>query len=143
MARTGASYKQTIDSFKVETNSKYLKSGSTMYCNVFAQDVMKELSASLPTGNCNSILTSLTSGFSKWTNTTSYATAQSKANSGKPTVAITHDHIAVVRPHDTAPTAIGQVRITQAGGTNYNNTTLSWGWASNRHSEVKFYYYND
>ena len=71
--------------------------------------------------------------------------AQQRANNGAPTIAITDDHIAIVRPNDGAvPADVGKVRITQAGAKCYNDTTLSYGWGKDRRDEVKFYsWYTD
>ena len=74
-----------------------------------------------------------------------FTMAQQRANNGAPTIAITDDHIAIVRPNDGAvPADVGKVRITQAGAKCYNDTTLSYGWGKDRRDEVKFYsWYTD
>ena len=75
----------------------------------------------------------------KWYSVT-YEQAQSRANEGAPGIAITYDHIAMVRPNDgSVPASVGKVRIAQAGAKCYNDTTLSYGWRSSRYDEIRFY----
>ena len=53
-------------------------------------------------------------------------------------------HIAIVRPSDKSARAIAEEgpQVTQAGGTNYNSTSLVQGFASHpaawSHNEVRF-----
>ena len=69
-----------------------------------------------------------------------YEQALSRANEGAPGIAITYDHIAMVRPNDgSVPASVGKVRIAQAGAKCYNDTTLSYGWRSSRYDEIRFY----
>ena len=143
---TGKEYKDIIDSFDVENNSNYQPSddGQT-YCNIFAQDVAEECDTPLPTGGCTSMLNSLCGNkFPNWYSV-NFTMAQQRANNGAPTIAITDDHIAIVRPNDGAVPAVGgKVRITQSGAKCYNDTTLSYGWGKDRRDEVKFYsWYTD
>ena len=137
---TGNQYKAIIDSFHVETNPKYQPSGSTTYCNIFAQDVMDECGTPLPSGVCATMLNQLESGSSSWGSVT-YQNAQVRANNGYPTIAITSDHVAVVRPNEdgSTPTSRREVRITQAGRTLLNNSTLNYGWPPARLNEIVFY----
>lgn len=137
---TGNDYKRIIDGFDVEHNSNYQPSGETTYCNIFAQDVAEACGTPLPTGGCTAMRNSLAHNqFPKWYSVT-YAQAQSRANDGTPGIAITYNHIAIVRPNDgSVPASVGKVRITQAGGTCYNDTTLSYGWRSSRYYEIRFY----
>ena len=107
---TGNQYKAIIDSFHVETNPKYQPSGSTTYCNIFAQDVMDECGTPLPSGVCATMLNQLESGYSSWGSVT-YQNAQVRANNGYPTIAITSDHVAVVRPTKTAPPRPAGVKL--------------------------------
>ncbi|MDR2530692.1 MAG: hypothetical protein LBC65_04015 [Oscillospiraceae bacterium] len=77
MARSAATYKNAVKSFKVETNQKYqpVKNAEgkviESYCNVFAFDVMKhsDVNAPLPTKDdgvspalCEKMLETLTGG---------------------------------------------------------------------------------
>ena len=144
MTRSMNQYMDVIASFNVETNSKYLPKGNETYCNFFAQDVMKKLEADLPSGRCATMLEALESGFSKWKYMASYLATSFKAQEGLPAIAITSDHIAIVRPYEsTYPVNTGTVRIAQAGGSCFTNKPLSYGWNSNRHSEIKYYYWNE
>lgn len=137
---TGNEYKEIIDSFHVETNPLYQPTATTTYCNVFAQDVIAACGAALPSGLCGEMLSVLRNGYLLW-RPVLYATAQESANSGYPTVAITYDHVAVVRPNDdgSTPSSLSQVRITQAGRTLLNNSTLNYGWPPDRLGEIQFY----
>lgn len=137
---TGTQYKNIIDSFDVENNSKYQPSGGLTYCNIFAQDVAEACDAPLPSGGCTAMRNSLSgNSFPKWWSVT-YKQAQSRANDGAPSIGITPGHIVIVRPNDgSVPSAVGQVRITQAGGTCYNDTTLSWAWSAEDRDDIRFY----
>lgn len=142
---TGKEYKDIIDSFDVENNNDYQPSDGQTYCNIFAQDVAEECDTPLPTGGCTSMLDSLCGNkFPNWYSV-NFTTAQQRANNGAPTIAITYDHIAIVRPNDgSVPADVGKVRITQAGAKCYNDTTLSYGWGKDRRDEIKFYsWYTD
>jgi len=144
MNRSMSQYIGVIEGLKVETTPRYQKTSTQTFCNYFAQDVMSNLEASLPSGRCADMLTALENGFSKWKYLASYLAASFKAQDGIPTIAITSDHIAVVRPYDQAyPTGTGTVRIAQAGSDNFSNDKLSRGWGSNRFPEIKYYYWNE
>lgn len=143
MARSASTYSTTIDGFKVETNSKYQPSGSTTYCNIFAQDVMKAMSAALPSGTANQMADALlNNGTPGWYSVT-FSNAQSRANQGYPTIGIRkadgHGHCVVVRPKGSSITQLRDVQIAQAGSTNYNNTTINWSWTAADLPTVKFY----
>ena len=137
---TGSQYKAIIDSFHVETNSKYQPTETITYCNIFAQDVMNVCGTPLPDGICREMISILWNGYLLWREVT-YQNAQGNANSGYPTVAITPDHIAVVRPNDdgSIPNSLREVRITQAGRTLLNNSTLNYGWPPDRLDEIRFF----
>lgn len=141
---TGNEYKNIIDGFDVENNADYQPSGGDTYCNFFAQDVASACNTPLPTGLCSSMFNSLWgNSFPKWYSV-DYLDAQSRANQGFPTIAITSDHVAVVRPNDgTAPTAVKNVAITQAGATLLNNSTIAWGWPAASHPSIRFYSWYD
>lgn len=137
---TGNQYKEIINSFNVESNSKYQPSGGNTYCNIFAQDVAAECGTPLPTGGCTAMRDSLAHNqFPKWYSVT-YTQAQSRANDGAPGIGITYDHVVIIRPNGgSVPSSVGQVRIAQAGATCYNDTTLSYAWGKDRRDEVRFY----
>lgn len=136
---TGKEYKDIIDSFDVENNSKY-QPGRYTYCNIFAQDVADECGTPLPTGGTSAMRDSLAhNAFPKWYSVT-YEQAQSRANDGAPGIGITRDHIVIIRPNDgSVPSSVGEVRITQAGSTCYNDTALKYAWKKDRFSEIRFY----
>lgn len=133
-------YIQLIKSLKVETNTKYLPTKKQTFCNFFAQDLCKLSQTPLPTGACHDMLTKLptTTGWVK----VDYVTAQSKANSGIVSIAITKDHIVIIRPSNTTPTNIGKIKISQAGYKNFEDTTLSYAWSHDRFNEIQFYSWN-
>ena len=138
---TREAYMNIIDSFDVENNPKYQPSGNTTYCNIFAQDVAKTCGTPLPTGGCENMRGSLEHNkFPKWYSV-DFQLAQERANEGESTIGITIDHVVIVRPNadDSIPDSIGDVRITQAGGTCYNDTTLSMAWRKSRWDEIRFY----
>ena len=138
---TREAYMNIIDSFDVENNSKYQPSGRNTYCNIFAQDVAKACGTPLPTGGCEDMLKSLWgNNFPKWYSV-DFQLAQERANEGESTIAITYDHVAIVRPNNdnSIPDTVGGVRNKQAGGTCYNDTTLTHGWGKDRRDEVRFY----
>ena len=138
---TGNEYRQIIDSFDVENSPKYQKRGHVTYCNVFAQDVASKCNAPLPDGLCSNMLDKLSGNkFPRWYSVT-YAEAQRRANEGCPTIAITPDHIAMVRPNGdgSIPAFRREVRITQAGNTVLNDATLNYGWPPERLEEIRFY----
>lgn len=140
---TGNEYAAIIDGFNVEDpESKYqpIEATKTTYCNIFAQDVAKACNTPLPTGRCSTMRDALAHNqFPKWWSVT-FEQVQARANEGAPGIAITSDHIAMVRPNDgSVPADKGKVRIAQAGGTCYNDTTLSKGWKKTRYDEIRFY----
>lgn len=144
MARSSGTYSKAIDSFKVETNSKYLPSGGKTYCNIFAQDVMKhsDIDAALPTGLANDIADALYGNGTPGWYSVDFKEAQKRANQGYPTVGVrkgTPGHIVVVRPKGSEITELKQVQIAQAGTTNYNSTTINWAWVADELKTVKFY----
>ncbi|KAF5065278.1 hypothetical protein [Oscillibacter sp.] len=137
---TAKAYKDIINGFDVEHNSTYLPHGGNTYCNIFAQDVAEACGTPLPTGGCTAMRNALAHNqFPKWYSVT-FDQAQSRANDGVPGIAITYDHIAIIRPNDgSVPATKGKVHIAQAGATCYNDTTLSYGWKSARWDEIRFY----
>ncbi|WP_151733473.1 hypothetical protein [Paenibacillus tengchongensis] len=141
MARTASAYSSTIDGFKVESN--YLPDGNITFCNVFAQAVMKAMSAALPTGQANDIANALYgNGTPGWYSVT-FLDAQKRANLGYPTVALRaasgNGHIVVVRPKGSSITTLKEVLVAQAGRSNFNSKTINYSWPAEELPEVKFY----
>ena len=133
-------YAEIIDSFDVENNSKYLPSGGNTYCNIFVQDVADACGTPLPHEGCEKMREKLAGNkFPKWWSVT-YQQAQSRANDGVPSIAITSTHVVMVRPNDgTVPTDVKDVRIAQAGKNCYNNATLSKAWKLEDRPGIRFY----
>ncbi|SHI63578.1 hypothetical protein SAMN02745163_00532 [Clostridium cavendishii DSM 21758] len=136
-----SSYKNTIDSFNVTTNSKYQPSGGNTYCNIFAQDVMKKLSTPLPNGTCSTMLNALSGNKNPHWKSITATQAQSRANNGYSTIGITSDHIVVVYPHGNTASTVKDVYMSMAGYKCFNDTKITYAWKSTRLSEVKFYSY--
>lgn len=143
MARTASAYSNTINGFNVETNSKYLPSGGTTYCNIFAQDVMKSMDAALPTGTANTMANALYGNNTPGWYSVTFLDAQKRANLGYPTIGIRaatgHGHVVVVRPKGSSITLLKEVQIAQAGSKNYNSNTINYSWVAAELAEVKFY----
>lgn len=134
-----ASYKNTIDSFKVTKNSKYQPSNNKTFCNIFAQDVMKKLDTPLPSGTCATMLKELTSGNAKNWHSVTASKAQDLANDGYSTIGITSDHIVVIYPHGTTAKTVSDLWMSMAGYKCFNDTSIRYAWTSSRLSDVKFY----
>lgn len=131
--------RRTIDQMDPQHASRYQPRGvrgtpgRTTYCNVFAQDFMRQVGVprnNMPTGNANNM--------NRWLNNqgpqhgwhqVSAAEAQRAANNGQVVLASQnnpngpHGHVAVVRPGST-----NGVHIAQAGGHNYNDAPVSRGF---------------
>ncbi len=137
---TGSEYAEIIDSFDVENNTKYLPSGGNTYCNIFVQDVADACDTPLPHEGYTKMREKLAGNkFPKWGSVT-YQQAQSRANDGVPSIAITSTHVVMVRPNDgTVPTDVKDVRIAQAGKNCYNNATLSKAWKLEDRPGIRFY----
>lgn len=142
MARSASTYASVIDGFKVETNKKYSPVGGTK-CNIFAQDVMSAMSASLPSGLANQMADALLGNNAPgWYNVT-FQDAQKRANLGYPTIGIKkadgHGHVVVVRPKGSSITILKEVQVAQAGTKNYNSNTINYSWVAADLPGVKFY----
>ena len=141
---TANEYKEIIDSFDVENNPKYQNDEYT-YCNVFAYDVSMACVTPLPDADCNN-MSMLLSG-NKWPYWYSvhFLNAQQRANMGRPTIAITSSHVAVVRPSESEidPDTFTKrdVCITQAGRSLLAASTLNYGWnpSTEEWNEIRFY----
>lgn len=162
-ARSSAAYNQVINQFNVASNSRYKKTSTATYCNIFAWDVMSAMNVQLPhwvknnvpstygTGNelnANATYNWLKNYGSKYGwSSVSASTAQSRANKGYPTVAIWYNtsgasgHVAVVRPEGNGysySSSKGPV-IAQAGGSNFNYGNVSTGFGTGKMSKVMYY----
>ena len=145
-------YRRIIESFTVGTGTPYYP-GKT--CNIFAADVCDVLQTPLPRTSdglaytCANILPALKDNYLSWrpsgisesNKAKDFKSAQRAANTGRTAVAITYDHIAIVRPspNGSIPNNINDVCIAQAGANPDTDTTIAWGWNSSRHDEIEFY----
>lgn len=127
--RSAAAYNTVIDQYFVETNSRYARTSTSTYCNIFASDVMLAMglegdyshwlknnapSNSKTKGayelNANATYNWINKYGSKygWTKV-SAEEAQERANAGYPTIGIWKNptgksgHVVVIRPEGTAP----------------------------------------
>ena len=144
-------YRRIIESFVVGDGTIY-HTGKT--CNIFATDVCDALQTPLKRQDngraydCQNLLSLLSNIYLSWRpagfgseEAKNFQMAQMAANTGKTVVAITHDHIALVRPNESGsiPNNIKDVSIAQAGESPSTNTTIAWGWPEGRHNEIEFY----
>ena len=164
-SRSGNNLNAVIDQFMVASNTRYKRTSSATYCNIFAWDVTSALNAEIPhwiknnapaepgasgahelTANATyNWLRDYGGGYGWYT--VSAKQAQERANSGYPTVAVWKNptgksgHIAVVRPEGSGyyySSSKGPV-IAQAGGSNYNRTNVSTGFGSSKMSAILYY----
>lgn len=162
-SRSSAAYNQVINQFNVASNSRYKRTSTATYCNIFAWDVMSAMNVQLPHWVKNNVPSTYGSGNELNANATynwlknygskygwssvSASTAQSRANKGYPTVAIWYNssgasgHVAVVRPEGNGykySDSKGPV-IAQAGGSNFNYGNISTGFGTSKMSKVMYY----
>ena len=154
--RTALRYRQVIDQFDVGfTNARRYRPGYDgnydTRCNIFAGDVARAMNVPLPTkGQLNRTNDPMTAGATALHNWLSTQVArdqgwveinpatpegmhlQANAQAGKMAVASTKDHIAVVRPDQTFPSASNwkQMLVAQAGADNFSSGTLAQGSAA-------------
>jgi hypothetical protein len=157
--RSSEKYLCVIGQFDVENSysGRYQIGGcgsSYSRCNIFAGDVMRAMGAPLPTkgelgvghgnakntdpmtANPNHILTWLNAGHGGWSkininNKDDLERLQNNLKDGKPTLAATIDHIAVVRP-DHLPAKLTEnnileLHVAQSGAVNKNDVALNQG----------------
>lgn len=163
--RSAQALNKVLDQFQVESNIRYRRTQSATYCNIFAWDCTRALGCEIPHWLLNNApASSATSGAYEintnatynWLNaygrqygwyTVSAATAQQRANSGYPTVAIWKNptgesgHIAMVRPEGNgyAYSASRGPVIAQAGASNYNYATISLGFGTSRMPAIQYW----
>ena len=174
-SRDALTYQQVIEQFEVTWHGRY-KQDSYTKCNVYAGDVLRAMSLSLPTKNdLGGIdgggdytlgarrLNDWLSGNKTWTNDAPTGPAQGwrqldrtrpedfalllqHVRSGRPALASTSDHVAVVRPDQAGSTTswdqAGELIIAQAGGKNFSRGTLANGWGNSRVNQVQFFVYD-
>lgn len=158
--RSVANYSNVINQFAVANNRRFLPRDGYTYCNIFAWDVTRAMGAEIPhwvtadgrpTGvgqgrelNANATDQWLAKhGANYGWHRVSAAEAQTLANQGKPAVAVWNSgsgspgHVAMVRPGTYDP-AEGPT-IAQAGGQNYNLTTVRVGFGRSRMDQIAYY----
>jgi hypothetical protein len=144
--RTPQAYIVAIDSFNVESNPRYANKNGQTFCNFFAQDVMKHLNTSLPSGRCVDMFSALDGNkFSNWVNV-SFEDVQTRVNLGFPGIAISAvpNHIAVIRPNNgKVASQIKDILVSQAGKNIYACTTLNYCWRKEDFASIKFYSWFD
>jgi hypothetical protein len=141
-SRSALLYRAVIHQFAVGNNARYTPSSGYTYCNTFAGDVMRAMGASLPTKreySGGALRDDATIGFPalyNWLNGQSngwrkvalsnWSQVVAHVNAGKPALAVTTSHVAVIRPNQSNVSGWGQLRIAQAGasGRITNDTNL-------------------
>ncbi len=160
--RTPQQYNRAINSYNVANNPAYLPRDGKTYCNVFAADFAKSLGAPLPLfvtdGNGNITRYLGATLMKDWLDGTLNVPgrytqgpangwirvgpkrAAEAANDGFLTIAAGYGHMAVVRAGTPEGASAGDIRIAQAGASNFNDGTMSRGWGSHL-GDADFYVY--
>ena len=165
--RSAAAYNTVIDQYSVKTNSRYARTSTSTYCNIFASDVMLAmglegdyshwLKNNAPSNSGTKGAHELNANATyNWINNhgekygweqISAKEAQERANAGYPTIAIWKNptgksgHVAVVRPEGGGyaySAAKGPV-IAQAGGKNFNYGNISTGFGKDKIPAIQYW----
>lgn len=167
--RSADNYRRVLEQFDVTHNQRYAKnvmdgkskSGVT-WCNIYAWDSTEAMGAEIPhwynpnTGEPMGVGESgavemgtdrMNSWMDKfgtqngWRQMTA-AEAQQAANAGKPTIALSQGHVAMVAPSEAGydPGPYGP-RICQAGGSNFEYGTTKGGFGR-EYSQVRYFTHN-
>lgn len=142
---------ETVSPYEPRFEPYYDQDGKRVtLCNHYAYFAMEACNTPLPARSsdgapavCEEMLTRLTNGFGNWSlisMTNAYEEAQARANNGYPTIALDNGHVAVVRPNSdgSLPSSKGEVRISQAGSSIFDDGTLLLGWG-NSYNAVQFF----
>lgn len=165
--RSAAALNTVIDQYYVATNTRYQRTTSSTYCNIFAADVMLAmglegdfshwLKNNAPSNsntkgawemNVNATYNWINNHGTKfgWKKITAQA-AQERANAGYPTIAIWKNtsggsgHIAVIRPEGNGyvySASKGPV-IAQAGASNFNYGNVSTGFGKSKMPSIQYW----
>jgi hypothetical protein len=159
--RSSGSYNQIISQFSVASNPRYTPRDVTgdgkneTFCNVFAMDVMNAMGAYLPDKLCDGLLNwlkatavtcntktgkAVTGGegnYQGWREITALE-AQTRANNGSPTIAITSDHIACISPNQPGDIE-GVVYVSQAGSSRFDHKPITSSWRAEALSKVRYF----
>lgn len=150
--RSAASYNDVMKQFDVENNSRYTPGDGKTWCNIYAWDVTKAMGCEIPhyvnsdsgapmsqqealanpgtylEQNCDRHYDWLAEHGTQygWREITADQAVQSAAL-GKPAVAVTRGHIAMIAPNNAGDEG---VHISQAGASNKNYIPISNGFGS-------------
>lgn len=156
--RSKEAYNLIIDQFNVESNTRYKRTATQTFCNIFSWDVTSAMNAEIPHWLLNKKYPStFNNGSEIGANATldwlkdygaiygwrkvNAEQAQRRANSGYPTVVVGSGHIAIVRPEGNGydnNDKRGPV-IAQAGGKNFNYGNVSTGWSSSKMTNLSYF----
>ena|GEM_PF-1672014 len=153
--RSKENYLEVLNKDKFDVTKNYLPDKYT-YCNIFTRNVMKEMGANIPQMLANDMYDWLQGAQAKkqgWREV-SAEEAQRLANAGMPTVASwqntsgPHGHIAPVVPYQKGETfnskdIASSVVVKNAGGKNYNYTTLNYAFGRKKVPQIKFFVYEN
>ncbi len=152
-------YEDVINQFAVGNNPRYAPDKWT-YCNTFAGDVARAMGHPFPTkaewglnprDRATIAMPDLWRYFTDpkapiraaeqgWREirVDNLQELERYVNSGKMAVAVTSDHIAVIRPNQRI-TDLAHIRIAQAGATNANNIPLVRGFGQKRLGQIRIF----
>ncbi len=142
--RSQALYRTVIQQFAAGNNNRYVASSGYTYCNTFAGDVMRAMGVPLPIKSASDPATIGAAPLYNWliagngwtriypaTNAADMTRLINHVNAGKPALAATTGHVAVVRPYQaTNTTSFKDLRLAQAGAQNNNNIRLGNVWTT-------------
>ena len=148
--RSSTLYKVVINQFAVGTNPRYSQDSYT-YCNTFAGDVMRAMGVPFPVKSGSDPATVGAAPLYNWLiagngwrqvdprTSTGLNSLIAHVNAGKPAVAATSGHIAVIKPQST-PSNYSYLLLAQAGATNSNSIYLRSAWTSSSSwPSIKFF----
>ena len=147
--RSAERYNAVINQYNVEAHKpgygyRYSsgRKGST-WCNLYVLDVLAAMG--VYPGRCMrcvDLYAWMCEGNSGWYEVSMYE-AQQRANAGYPTIAVSAspNHTAMIRPEGNGLyySQYNCPVISQAGGSNYNYTTLNYGWMRSSFGSIKFF----
>lgn len=151
--RSANLYKAIIQQFAVGINPRYARDNYT-YCNTYAGDVMRAMGVPFPVKSGSDPATLAAAPLYKWLvagngwtqvnprTASGMATLINHVNAGKPALAATSGHVAVIRPQST-PSSYTYLYLAQAGATNSNSLLLRNAWTSSSSwPTIKFFIRN-
>jgi hypothetical protein len=151
--RNTEDYVKTIEFFQVETSKRYQKNSTTTFCNIYVSDVTAALGVPIPRWLNGEKMRATT--ILGWIQTSeaiehgwhmvSAEEAQSKANLGIPTVAITPGHIGMIVPGEGRVDENGMFwpSSAQAGRLNFEDNTVDVGFEGAIKDGQTIYYFSN